>query len=246
MLRLLRAINVDYLLVGFYQSTYLGSFLNTTLIETMFDYQREIEEAVVLIYDPLRTTQGSISLKAYRLTQAFMDLFKDQGFSADSPKLNGLTHETILEEVPIQIYNTHLANALLLEWESTHADDMFERADMPTTTLLEKNLDLLIDAIDDLNAEQNKFSAYQRTLSRYQQSLSMQLQKRRQENEARIAAGEQPVSEADILSANRAPVPPSHLDTLLYTNQIGQYCKQVNQFASAAFSKLYVAERLQK
>ena len=50
MMRRLRAVNVDHLHVGWYQSTYLGSFVNRTLLDSQFSYQSSIEESVVLIY----------------------------------------------------------------------------------------------------------------------------------------------------------------------------------------------------
>ena len=50
MMRRLRAVNVDHLHVGWYQSTYLGSFVNRTLLDSQFSYQSAIEESVVLIY----------------------------------------------------------------------------------------------------------------------------------------------------------------------------------------------------
>ena len=50
MMRRLRAVNVDHLHVGWYQSTYLGSFVNKALLDSQFSYQSSIEESVVLIY----------------------------------------------------------------------------------------------------------------------------------------------------------------------------------------------------
>lgn len=54
MMRRLRAVNVDHLHVGWYQSTYLGSFVNKTLLDSQFSYQSSIEESVVLIYGKYR------------------------------------------------------------------------------------------------------------------------------------------------------------------------------------------------
>ena len=50
MMRRLRAVNIDHLHVGWYQSTYLGNYINKTLLESQFGYQSSIEESVVLIY----------------------------------------------------------------------------------------------------------------------------------------------------------------------------------------------------
>ena len=50
MMRKLREVNVDHLHVGWYQSTYLGSFLNKNFVEAQYNYQSSIEESVVLVY----------------------------------------------------------------------------------------------------------------------------------------------------------------------------------------------------
>lgn len=50
MMRHLRKVNVDHLSVGWYQSTQLGNFITTQLLESQFSYQTSIEESVVLIY----------------------------------------------------------------------------------------------------------------------------------------------------------------------------------------------------
>ena len=84
MMKCLREVNVDNNTVGWYQSAYLGSFLNEALIETQFSYQTTIPKCVALIYDPIRTKQGSLSLKAFRLTEAFMELFKNQIFTQEA------------------------------------------------------------------------------------------------------------------------------------------------------------------
>jgi len=82
MMRCLREVNVDNNTVGWYQSTYLGSFVNDALIETQFNYQENISACVCIVYDPLRTAQGSLSLKAVRLTTAFMDLYRQKDLNA--------------------------------------------------------------------------------------------------------------------------------------------------------------------
>ena len=60
MLRKLREVNVDHFHVGWYQSTFLGSFLNKNFIESQFDYQQMAEESVVIVYGKLAKTNNSI------------------------------------------------------------------------------------------------------------------------------------------------------------------------------------------
>ena len=59
MMRCLREINVDNNTVGWYQSTYLGSYYTEELIETFLAYQENIKRCVCIVYDPTRSaTQG--------------------------------------------------------------------------------------------------------------------------------------------------------------------------------------------
>ena len=83
MMRCLREVNVDHNTVGWYHSSYMGSFLNESMIETQYNYQDRIKKSVVIIYDPLKTSQGALSLKALRLTQKFMSLYKTQTFTKE-------------------------------------------------------------------------------------------------------------------------------------------------------------------
>ena len=50
MMKKLREVHVDHLHVGWYQSTYLGSFINRNFVEAQYAYQNSIEESVVLVY----------------------------------------------------------------------------------------------------------------------------------------------------------------------------------------------------
>eukprot|EP01137_Pigoraptor_chileana_P027979 Opistho-2@11338 len=249
MMRLLREVNVDHLSVGWYQSTYLGSFISEELIETQFNYQKNIEESVLLVYDPLRSTQGTLAIKAYRLTQTFMDIYKDADFTPERMKQAGLTYESVLEEIPIQIHNSHLVRGLLYELEDESAKfENFDRLDVPSAAYLEKSLGFLIECVDDLTAEQNRFQFYQRQVAKVQAQQNAYLQKRKLENAQRIAQGEEPLPDED-LSTNPLFKPlaaPNRLESVLLTTQINNYCKQITQFSGQSMTKLYLAGALQK
>jgi hypothetical protein len=49
-MRCLRDVNVDHNTVGWYQSTYLGSFVNPTLVQTQFNYQQDLGQQIVVVY----------------------------------------------------------------------------------------------------------------------------------------------------------------------------------------------------
>merc|ERR1712216_757838 len=170
MMRCLREINVDNNTVGWYQSTYLGSYLNETMIETQFNYQDHIKNGVCIVYDPLKTQQGSLSLRAIRLTPSFMDMYRAGSFSADQLAKAELTSSDIFQEVPIRLHNTALIRALLYDYDSTmKLSTDFDRLNLTTNPFLEKNLEFLIECIDDLGVELNKFQYHQRNVQRIRQ-----------------------------------------------------------------------------
>ena len=85
------------------------------------------------VADPLRTTQGFLSLKAYRLTPEMMKFYKESDFTPENMAKHGINFETILQEIPIVLRNSHLVNALLCEIsEKTKKDQKFSALDLGT------------------------------------------------------------------------------------------------------------------
>ena len=71
MMKMLREVNVDNNCVGWYKSMHLGSFCQTPLIETQFAYQETLSDnCVVLLYDPIQTAHGNLTLKARLVARA--------------------------------------------------------------------------------------------------------------------------------------------------------------------------------
>lgn len=148
MMKSLREVNADVYVVGWYQSVYLGGYLTESLIETQYTYQAAIKKSVVLVYDPAKSTSSGLALKAYRLTPEFMALFKDSAFTREKsvqPLTTRLSESSlkasqVFEEIPIRLHNTHVVSGYL----STLArPPKFDSIELPSTGVLEKNLDLL-------------------------------------------------------------------------------------------------------
>lgn len=84
MIKYLREVNVDANSVGWYTSTSMGNFVNASMIENQYHYQKEMNErTVALVYDVSRSVQGSLSLRAFRLSPLFMSAFKENKFTTD-------------------------------------------------------------------------------------------------------------------------------------------------------------------
>lgn len=64
------------------------------------------------MYDPIATCKGHISLKAMRLTDTFMELYKNRRHFDGS---SYIPSTNLFEEIPIKIRNSHLIQALLVD-----------------------------------------------------------------------------------------------------------------------------------
>ena len=87
-----------------------------------------------------------------------------------------LSFNDIFEEISISISNSHLISAYLWEIEAnrTLSQIGLKGLDLSSNSFLEKNVEVIIESIDDLNMEQLKYQNYHRSLGKQQ----LQLQKR--------------------------------------------------------------------
>lgn len=257
MMRMLREVNVDNNCIGWYQSMYLGSYSTSSLLENQLGYQTGLSpNAVVILYDPMQTSNGSLVLKCFRLTDECIAL-------KASGKNTYLDPRNIFEEVPVVLTNPSLVKAFLCDISqgmhgdslqqpttsdnvnvnsNTVVDTCFDRLDLSTNPYLEKHLEFLCNWVDDLAAEQQKFQFYTKSLRNGgAQNDNHNGRNDWRKNKRNPAADA--VSAAEGWASSDAP---ERLESLLMTNQIRNYCDQVDKFAGGGFSKLFLAGGLHK
>ncbi len=249
-LKKLRTVNMDYHEVGWYQSTYLGSHVSREFLETHVGYQRAIKESVVIIYDPLQTSRGALSLKAYRLTPKILSLMDNtEQFSPEGVQQAGVVHSDILVEIPVTLRASRLTSVLLHELPHSTTLPPNSLLDLSASEVFQKNVQLLMENVEALQLETYRLLGYEKNISKQAQQKQQFLQRRKEENERREKSGEPqlPVTdEAVEQELNLKPVvPPQRLDALLVGEQVDLRCKQISEIAGAAFGKLYLAEGLQ-
>ncbi|KAF9173467.1 hypothetical protein BGX21_000807 [Mortierella sp. AD011] len=271
MMRCLREVNVDDNSVGWYQSTNMGNFMNQSLIEHQFEFQQALNKSVLIIHDVARSSMGNLNLRALRLTPAFMKLYKEKKFTTEALAKAKLTFSNIFEELPITIRNTALLNALLFELETS--DDSvevstshlttyknssnntsnksvltpsFDMLDLSLDPYVAKNLENLMDTIDEHQQEQGNYAYWQRSVERENKKKAAYLANRKTENARRAQAGQAALPNEDVDSMFKLPAEPSRLDHLLISGQIDNYCKQINEFAGPTLGKLFAVGELQK
>lgn len=246
MMKKLRNVNVDHLHVGWYQSTYFGMYLNKALLDSQFNYQNSIEESIVLIYDPLRTSKGHLSLKALRLTKQMMQLYSERDFSAEAVKKSNVNFESLFDEIPIVVKNSHLVNSLCCELEDLAPDaNKYNFLDLATGSVLEKNLRLLMECVDEMSQDANRYVNFQRQLAKQTQAKQQYIEKRKHENAMRKQRNEAPLPDEDINKIFKPLQAPPRLEALLWASQISCYTDQITEFATQSFGKLFMADSLQ-
>jgi translation initiation factor 3 subunit H len=179
MIRALREVNVDANNVGWYMSANMGNFINTNMIENQYPYQKEMNErTVALIHDVSRSSQGSLSLRAFRLSPSFMAANKEGKFTTErqedgskfakefvaananafnSLQKSNFSYKDILTELPLTIHNSHLLTSFLHQIPTKPATEELEfptsvaalmKTSATTETPLFPNFDALDLAID--------------------------------------------------------------------------------------------------
>jgi len=217
MLKRLREVNVDSNTVGWYQTTHLGSFFSTIVIDSQYAFQTEIARSVLVVYDSLQSAIGKPAFKALQLTPSFMKAYSEANEASRAAMANHPSSD-MFRDIPVNINFPVLCEAFLINWaiaDSESTTSQMGILDVENQAFLEKNVKMLIESLQDLAQEQNNLINYERQAAR---------------------KGEPPQKGRDRFRAQ----PPRQLDTMVLSQQIQEYCKSINNFAGDAVSKLYL------
>jgi len=267
MLRNLKEVNIDAQNVGWYTSANMGNFVNLNLVENQYHYQKELNErTVAIVHDVSRSSQGSLSLRAFRLSPAFMAAYKDNKFTTESLQKSNLRHTDILVELPVTIHNSHLLTSFLHQLPTPPPQDpelllpssLADIVDHPTSSLsapplypnfdsldlsidpfLEKTCDSLLDAIETHHTELNNYQYFQRSMHREQQKITQWQAKRKAENATRALTKQPLLPEDEWQRLFKLPVEPSRLEVMLNSRQVEQYARQVDGFTASVTGKMF-------
>ena len=187
--------------------------------------------------DTAKTTKGFLSLKAYRLTQPAIELYKANDFTPEKIKNLKVSYDSLFREVPIVIKNSHLMNEVLLELsEQIPSEAGSQFLDLGTSDVLETQLKNLMDTVDDMNQESIKFNKHQNLMLKQFQEKTRFIQKRQLENQARVARGEDPLPEEDLSKLFKNVPAPSRLNPLILSGTISFTADEVNKRLFQKFS----------
>jgi translation initiation factor 3 subunit H len=218
MLRSLREVNVDSQIVGWYQTTHLGQFFSEDVIKMQYEYQMQIPQSTILVYDPLQSRIGKPAFKALRLTSEFMTKYT-QTREANRSALYDFPSGDMFMEIPLSITSLVIVESFLVDWAISDPMTMSQvpALDVENQVFLEKNVQLLIQSLQVLSDEQMKMQTWERQAMRGQDGKGGGKGK-----------------------GYRQAQPPKQLDTMIISQQIQNYCKQINNSAGDAFGKVFL------
>jgi translation initiation factor 3 subunit H len=258
MLRSLKEVQADDSVVGFYQASTLGAFLNQALVDTQAIHQDKLRHGgVVIVHDLSSTARGNASFRAYRLTATFLAAYKQSNFNTTSLINHPLTFSTILEEVPVKIRTNPLLSSFFETMTQARPsaisdappDRAREAAIEPSFATLElgtagltRNLEQIAEAMDNYRTEEGNLAYLTRQIAREKARAESYVAKRREENVGRVGQGLAPLPEEDVGRLFKIPAEPSRLESMVLLGQMDGFGRNLGKTASTGLVKMYAAK----
>jgi translation initiation factor 3 subunit H len=244
MLKQLRAVNVDNNTVGWYYSATQGIAITKAMLDIQYSYQRAIRNSVLLVFDSSLTNAGRLTFKAFRISEAVMDLYAAKKQAGGGAPFANLSAADVLEELPVKVHNSHLVHGFLFELRERRSMSCeADRLLLSASSVLDKSIEQLSGLSDLFVEEQYKAYSYLKMVQRQKQQQNQYRQRIRTENEQRVAAGKEPLPEEDpSLPMFRPIAPPGRLEPLVLSGQIAQQCAKISAAAAETLHRLYVLE----
>ena len=246
MLSMLSQVQVDNNVVGWYQSMYLGTLMTKDIVNYQ-DFFQSAEElggnAIVIMYDPIQSKKGSLVIKAFRLSDRFLQVIR-------SDKNNDFIKPSdIFEELPLKIINSGYCSGFVRSLQDSHREEVdctFDSLSFAGSDLhIERHLERFNTYTKALLGEQFHFQTYSKQTSKHRQDLVRWLSKRVQENKDRRLDGTEELplefSESGLKLLNPAP---NRFESLLMIGQMERYCKQLEEHLENTFSKLILVSQI--
>ncbi|ODV82586.1 hypothetical protein CANARDRAFT_30736 [[Candida] arabinofermentans NRRL YB-2248] len=226
-------------LLGWFLSSVGGKTISQSIIEAIINLQqlnlkenRDTTPVLFLVYDPSKSFDGLLSLKALKLSEAFMKTWNsDEKFIAKNLIENRLSYRNIFDEVPMKIKNSHLINLTIQQEFSTAAS---EEKNLELTINNMRSVDMttenLHEAIDNLNHNLGNLNYYQRNLSRELTKVNQWKLKTKQDNEEKLKAdpnAKLDETEQDWNKHFKLPTQPSKYESLVVSSLINNYCNNL-------------------
>ncbi|KAI5476242.1 hypothetical protein MNV49_007942 [Pseudohyphozyma bogoriensis] len=206
-------------------------------------------KGIALVFDIASTAQGGVGLKAFRLTDEFVNAYRAGKFDTASLIEHKLVPSNILVELPVTVRSSPLLTAFLSTLYTSPSADLplasFSSLSLPpsssTPASLSTPLSALISSLDTHQAHLSTLSFQSRQLARDRARLDSipSVVRRRQENEQRAKEGLPLLPPAP---EEAALVEPSRLETMCALNGVDGAAKVLSEATGVALVRSYAAK----
>jgi len=246
-LKYIRDKGCDHLQVGWYTSSLHSEMFTRNFLTSMLNFQMSLAESIVLVYDPLKTAQGMLSFRAFRITQRYLDMvnvrYDPESGECPDPTLEEIRKSKMLsmdifEEIPVALRTSHLANMLVFDLEERNPINPEKTVLEPATSAsLERHMKLLDKLVDEVANDSNRFNQYQKMLTKNNQQRQNWITKRKAENESRRQNGQDELPLDEVEKLYKVPEAPNRVEPMLRTVQLKEYTDSVSDLAVKIIGK---------
>ncbi|KAL7411024.1 hypothetical protein BDY24DRAFT_397412 [Mrakia frigida] len=231
MLRALKQISAVDSVVGAYFSSPSGAFFKPSLIDAVALYQSVGgRKGVVLVYDPTKSTQGTVSLRAFRFSSNFADAYAKGKFDTQSLIAHQLTPSTLLSELPVTLTSTSLLTAFLSSLPSAPSTTPNQPLSLNLPSSLLSSLQHTSQSLDDYRRESDSLSYNARDIARQKAKVEQLVHSGTSEEEARRIV--------------RVPEEASRLNGLLMLGQADEFAKGMAGAAGGGVARMYASTQI--
>jgi translation initiation factor 3 subunit H len=163
----------------------------------------------------------------------------------------------VLEEIPVRVRTNALLSSFLGTLTEPHLSPLPDVPPSKATTSalppsfsalnlgctgLTKNLEQLIEAVDNYKTEEGNLAYLSRQITREKARAELYVTKRKEENVTRIAQGLAPLPEENVSRLFKIPPEPSRLESMLLLGQMDGYSQSLAVTSSTGLVTMYAAK----
>eukprot|EP00461_Guttulinopsis_vulgaris_P001027 UN01027 len=253
MLTLLQSSHYDATQFGLYCSTIYSEYFELEMCQVMAQHQTLYPNSVMILYNPVLTQNGVISIRVVRLSEEFLAVEKANSFTPETFKKYQAQPDKIFQNVPFFIHNPHIVHAYLYELNQQNllsAQDMLLN---PTPSQHAMNLiNQLSTVVTTSNGHQNAsyLEQYQLALERYQRDVTWVNKQRadhaRKCDEIRAENARREQNKLRPLNLPEAPKiqEPSIIELYLLAQRIGSISTDLFTLANLSSGKQNTLKRM--
>ncbi|KAH3660520.1 hypothetical protein OGAPHI_007106 [Ogataea philodendri] len=234
----LNITNSGVKILGWFLTTNGGKFVSQSLIESIINLQnhnveenRDSTPVIVLVFDALKSMDGLLNLKAFKLSESFMKAWKsDQRFVSKNLYESRLTYRNIFEELPLKIKNNHLSNLKVQELSPKLEQDLCLELTGATLASMKLTVENLNEGVDNFNHTLGNLNYYQRNLSREVAKVNQWKQQIKHDNDEKLKlnpSAKLTETEKDWAKHFKLPIQPSKYENLVMSSLINNYCNSL-------------------